>query len=391
MVNGESNPIKRFIKIFRLGLIFLMAITLFSAACASRGTPGGGPLDRIPPEIISTIPQTDSLNVTTNLKQIEIEFSERMQQSSLINNVFISPPLDFEREWSGGRILRLVIKDTLKVNRTYVVVIGSNAMDLRRNSMDNSYQLAFSTGKRIDRGQISGRIFGTGRNNSAHIFAYIVDDSNQTNPIKHQPDYISQSGNENRYQLGYLKNNTYRLYTVMDQNNNRLLDGAYEQVGIPYTDVTVDSAEWSVSSINFWMSQIDTLAPSLISVRPINHTALQVRFSEPPDYARMDSFQFSLRDSITGQSYSILGFAHDEEGKNLVNFFTEPLDSTIRYQLHATYLSDSSGNQNKAVAPIAFYAATKRDTTPFQLINFTPPDSAQGIMPFASIELRYNK
>jgi hypothetical protein len=57
--------------------------------CAARGDPDGGPKDLIPPQILETFPLPDSTGIK-NLSEIELTFSERMDDGSVNQSVFIS-------------------------------------------------------------------------------------------------------------------------------------------------------------------------------------------------------------------------------------------------------------------------------------------------------------
>ena len=59
--------------------------------------PGGGPVDKTPPEVIKTFPTPDSTNVK-QLSVISFEFSESMNEGSIANTIFISPPLKFDAD-----------------------------------------------------------------------------------------------------------------------------------------------------------------------------------------------------------------------------------------------------------------------------------------------------
>ena len=145
---------------------------LIFVKCATKGRPGGGPVDKIPPGIIFTFPAIDSLEVK-NLEEIQIHFSERMDENSVKKVLFISPILDYEIDWSGGDQLTLEISpDSLQQNQTYVITIGSGAQDSRRNKMTTSFQFAFSTGDYLDQGKISGKIFDLKKNDAMNIYAY---------------------------------------------------------------------------------------------------------------------------------------------------------------------------------------------------------------------------
>ena len=60
--------------IIRFSLIVLTC-ALQIISCATRGSPGGGPVDRTPPEIVNTLPASDSVRVSPFLSKIEINFS----------------------------------------------------------------------------------------------------------------------------------------------------------------------------------------------------------------------------------------------------------------------------------------------------------------------------
>ena len=70
-------------------LIILFIFIFINIFCASKGRPGGGPVDRTPPEVISTFPKADSVGIEY-IGEIVINFSERMSESSVENAIFIS-------------------------------------------------------------------------------------------------------------------------------------------------------------------------------------------------------------------------------------------------------------------------------------------------------------
>ena len=318
----------------------IIILTIVLNGCASKGTPGGGPIDKTPPEIFKTFPAPDSINVKS-LNFIEIEFSEIINESSIANNIFISPPLKFDAEWDSDTKLFINFKDSLKVNQTYVVVIGSKVTDLRGNKLSSSFQLAFSTGSKIDKGSISGKIYGIEKNTSYSIFAYELR-LPQKNFNKDLPDYISQTGNNNKYEINYLKNGTYRVFAVDDQNNNLLIDTNLEKVGIPYADVSIDSNKLSFKNLNFNPIKIDTTAPRLSYAKPIHNRQVNLIFTEK---IVLDSLkQVSIIDSISSDLINILATSENIEDDNILEVFTSPMDSGNVYLCSLSYFSDLSGN-----------------------------------------------
>ena len=58
--------------------------------------------------------------------------------------------------------------------------------------MAQAYNITFSTGNKIDKGEVTGKVFNN-KPEGVIIFAYIVGDS-VVNPMVKKPDYISQTG-----------------------------------------------------------------------------------------------------------------------------------------------------------------------------------------------------
>jgi hypothetical protein len=85
--------------------------------------------------------------------------------------------LEYETDWSGGDELTLILQDTLASDRTYVITIGSGATDMQKNRMADSYQFAFSTGNKLNKGEIYGRVFDISEK-------YISITFNFTNPVE---------------------------------------------------------------------------------------------------------------------------------------------------------------------------------------------------------------
>ncbi len=80
-----------------------MVIALFvfmGISCAKQGFPPGGATDETSPELISSIPAANAINVST-FKHLVFEFSEPMDEKSVEENIFIVPiPTSWpEFEW----------------------------------------------------------------------------------------------------------------------------------------------------------------------------------------------------------------------------------------------------------------------------------------------------
>ncbi|MGD9897974.1 MAG: Ig-like domain-containing protein [Calditrichaceae bacterium] len=359
-------------------LLFLPLLIFLFYGCATRGNPSGGPLDRTPPYITVTYPDSNA-TLVSGLKEISIEFSERMSEGTLANSLFISPPLQYDMNWSGSRKLKLILKDTLKSAQTYVVSIGTDAKDERGNKMRLSAQFAFSTGAKIDQAVISGKVHGLSGTESVSIFGYRLSGDSLVIFDKTKPDYISQTGENGSYKLNYLAAGTYRVLAVEDQNNNLLIDSDFEKIGIPYLDVALDSMNLSFKGLDFRLTKNDTINPFITGVRAVYNHHVQIRLSEP--VVTPDLSEITVIDSLSSESLGLLGISQNIESTNILDLFTEPMDSSARYLLTAAAFTDSLGNKTVSDKYFPFVAVARNDTTQFLMVLMTPADSAKSVRP----------
>jgi hypothetical protein len=366
--------------------IFLIFILLI-IQCATRGRPAGGPVDKIPPEVIYTFPSSDSLGIDY-LEEIQIGFSERMDENSVNKSIFISPALDYEIDWSGGDELSLQISpDSLHNNQTYVITIGSEASDSRRNRMNASFQFAFSTGKYLDQGKISGRIYNIKNNEVMNIYAYELTEKDTINPRNQVAQFLTQSGEKGKYRLNYLPLKKYRLFVVEDQNKNLLLDAAYERIGIPTRDVILDSTNLQTTDLNFKLTQIDTTAPFISSARAIYNNTILVRASE--EVKKLSTENILITDTLNFDTLKILSVTGSKESQSQYLLYTTSQDSNAFYKMTVKNVSDTSLNNMIDPSTVYFQGISKQDTTSFALKTILPPDSTKNFSIFNNIMLEF--
>lgn len=364
----------------------ILCLSLFQ--CATQRAPSGGPVDRTPPRVISTAPVADSLHIQTDLERIHLKFSERMSQSTLAGNIYISPPLQFEVDWQNWEEADLILQEPLNPDQTYVISVATGVQDLQRNKLAQSFQFAFSTGAKIDGNQISGRVFGLDKKSTVNIFAWVLSDSSIFDPGIQVPQYISKTGDKGKYKLAYLKNGTYRVLAVDDQNRNLLADIRLEKVGIAWQDIVLNEDRPVLNGLNFRMSRVDTSAPEIQMVRPLYRNLLQVRFSEKV-YSE-DVRGLAVVDSINGDSLQVRSIDFDPEYDNTWLLSTAPMDSNHRYGFSVDSICDSLANCRNTMAPFYFSAIADTDTTTFAVLIHEPADSVRNVSPETHIRLRFS-
>ena len=374
--------------------ILILTIITFILACARQLPPPGGPVDTIPPEVVETLPVPGATEVPTGTK-IELLFSERMNNQSVENAVFISPWPSEEifLKWKGRR-LRIDFEDTLKENRTYVLTIGAKSSDLRNNPMKDSFSMAFSTGDKIDEGLISGAVYSEGQIEGSLICAYSLQDSSNIDPTRVLADYYTQCNQEGTYQLTYVAPGNYRLFAIRDQDRNRKYTRGIDAIGITVSDVTLMPEQMSISGINFQLSVEDTISPKIRSAYAINQTNIVLRFSE--EIAEFDEsepiqyFQIREEDNPENQLALLSCYQNSLEKSNI--FLTTEKQSPIAYKIVVKNLFDNSHNPLDTLDNwIVFNGITDADTINPAIVFKSIEDSTTGITMDAEIRFVFSE
>jgi len=172
----------------------------------------GGPPDTIPPRVVESYPADRTLNFKDN--KISIYFSEWVERGSVMQNIAISPPIEYRLKWNGKK-LDIRFLEVLKPNTTYSFMLGTDYTDTKSNKPDSAFGITFSTGSVIDSGTISGRIIGKDAA-STYIYGYRIDNKNPDtlNYEEAKAEYSTQVGNNGQFTLRALPDGLYRIIAV---------------------------------------------------------------------------------------------------------------------------------------------------------------------------------
>ena len=324
-------------------VLFFFTQLLFLWGCANQLPPGGGEVDKIPPEIISSYPE----NGTTNFKDdfIEFEFSEYVDKRSFKDALFISPTIDEQLEISWtGKSVEITFPKGLKDNFTYVVTIGTDVVDVNnKNRMASSYSFSFSTGDKIDKRTVDGKVYGK-EIEGALIFAYKFSEDT-VNYLAKKPDYISQIGKDGSYKLFGLAESVYRIFAVKDQLRDFIYQADQDLIGIPFKDVPLTGTDSLFTGLNFFLSKIDTVSPRLISSVMTDRYHILVTLTEDCDSSIYKADNFFLFDSTSNSMLNIdYCFKGNTKKDEFVLVQSNEINDSSRYYLFAKKLADISGN-----------------------------------------------
>jgi uncharacterized protein (DUF2141 family) len=380
--------------------IFILLVFLsFVFHCAKEGMPPGGPEDTVPPEVVSVSPQPGSTHVDLG-SRIEITFSERMLAEITEESIFISPlprkPSDFG--WRGKRLI-ITPGEALLPDRTYVISVGTDAQDLRRNRLSQSYTCAFSTGKELDYGNISGQVWaeqavGLSRELGASVWAYVLGgDRTEVDPEKEKPDYVTQTGDQGNYMLKNLSLGTYRLFAVQDLNRDLLWDWEKEAIGVTTGDAVLSEWEISKTDVDFVLDRKDKSPPSLLGCHSLTNSLLRLEFDqELQERTVLDSINYQIISVSTQKPVTILSVFFQEAKTRRVFLLTDGISPQQEYELKVVGVTDIAGNPlDTASNSCLFEASEIADTAGPTLLAVSPEDQETGVSLDAKIKLCFDE
>lgn len=220
-------------KIFpAIPLAVIMIQVMFSHSCANTTTPpSGGPKDTIPPVIVAVKPALSQTMVPVHKPGIEIKFNEYVTVKDP-KSLYLSPPQEKSPKYKlKGKSVVLYFENDLDSNKTYTLDVTNAIADNNEGNMFPGFSLVFSTGETVDSMMITG----------------IVQDCNTLQPLKgatvmlykdqadsaifqKRPDAAARTDQWGFFCLRNIQDTVYRLYAIIDENNNNKYEPETEKV-----------------------------------------------------------------------------------------------------------------------------------------------------------------
>lgn len=370
----------------KLILLILLQI-IFIAGCANQLPPGGGELDKVPPQIVEIYPA----NGTTNFHEdyFEITFSEYVEKRSVQEAIFISPLLSkgLEYDWSG-KSLTVYFKDTLKTNTTYTVTIGAETVDLNnRNKMTEPVTFAFSTGAQIDSGKIDGKVFNDDPS-GVMVYAYRMS-SYTTNPLVQKPDYISQVGKNGKYTLLGLSRGQYQVFAIRDKFRDFKYNKNDDEFGVQSYPLVISDSVQLINNTDYFLEIEDTISPSISNVYMRDRNHFLVEFNEPIDSTKILAANFYLYDSTANKKITPKYFFRgDAKGNQFYLAISDSLTDGNQIYFFGENIFDKSSNKSDSEGN-SITVKNDKDTTAPKIIKIAgtmPEDKVDYDMPVISVK-----
>ena len=327
-------------------IAFLLVIIGFYA-CASTGMPDGGPYDETPPKFVRATPEPNATN--NKRKKIAIEFDEYIKLDKPSEKVIISPPQKEapEVKVSGHRVL-VEFFDTLRENTTYTVDFGDAIVDNNEDNPLGNFAYAFSTGAHIDTMEVSGTVLNAENLEPVKGIQVGLHKNLEDSAFVKLPfDRISRTDSRGHFTIRGVAPGKYRIYALMDGNQNYLFDSKTEAIAFQDSLVIPDMRQ-AVRQDTVW-NELDTLAYDTIydvhytRFLPDNLILRSFKEENPMQYLvkseREQLNRFSLYFSARADTLpTIKGLDFDEKDAFVIE--SNSRNDTIRYWIKDTVMCE---------------------------------------------------
>lgn len=212
-------------------MTFFMVLISLTWQCASQQQPTGGPKDSIPPKILREAPA----NLTKNFKaeKIVIEFDEYIKLANAFKEISVSP--DAEQPISPRvkrKTVEVTIPDSLESNTTYTINFGKAITDYNEGNVLHNYSYVFSTGDIIDSLSVSGNVINAfTKEKEKEVTVMLIPTRQDSIFGKRKANIFTLTDTAGNFQLNNLKEDTYRIYALKEQNNDRIYNSPEELIG----------------------------------------------------------------------------------------------------------------------------------------------------------------
>lgn len=267
---------------FGKSVFFVLFLLLLGSTfrCANIQQPMGGPIDSIPPVILEEHPK--NLSTRFSERKITLTFDEFIKLNNASKEISISPDMDQFPEFKVKRKqLEIVLPDSLAENTTYLINFGRAIADNNEGNPLLDYTYVFSTGDKIDSLSISGKVINAFTNEPEPLVSVILFPISQDSLFgKRKANIFTTTDSSGNFKLNYLRSDKYRIYSLKEQNNDRIYNSPEEQIGFLRDSIHLQA---DTSNITLWTSKEspDKFRVMDRKIEPKGSIALQ--FNKPLD------------------------------------------------------------------------------------------------------------
>ncbi|MDX5419179.1 MAG: Ig-like domain-containing protein [Hymenobacteraceae bacterium] len=230
-------------------------------SCASVSAPEGGPKDLTAPTLVNSNPKDQELKVST--RTITLTFDEEVQPNNLNKELLITPFTSNTYTVKTNRnVMSLEFENALEENTTYTLNFREGIVDITEKNKAQGLRLSFSTGDYIDSSRVSGTVVELLKQTPEKNATIALYPTNDTLSIrKNRPYYQTQTNDAGTFELGNIREGEYRIYALVDKNNNSFYDSEEERIAYLSGPIRITA---DTEPITLETVRIDTKRPILL-------------------------------------------------------------------------------------------------------------------------------
>lgn len=278
-------------------------------------SPSGGEKDITSPALIKSTPKENSTNFKD--KNIELVFDEYINLKDIQNQFIISPSDITAEVKKDGKKIKIELSENPKENTTYILNFGDAISDYTENNITKDFKFIFSTSEKVDSLSISGNVLDAYKLepiSDAVVCLYTTTDSDSL-VYKKKPNYTVRTNKTGEFKFTNLKSNTYKLFVLLEENNNKIFDSQEESIAFIDTNIQLMN---NSQLMNILMFKEEPLKRKLLS-KNISYQKVELIYNKENKIELID-----LHSKIDTVIYS--------EKRDSINiYYTENADSTSIY------------------------------------------------------------
>lgn len=213
----------------------IVCISFLSFSCANMQTPTGGPKDSIAPIILSENPKNFTRNF--NEKEIVLQFDEYIKLTNQFKEFSISPDVDKQPEYKiKKKYLHIILPDSLEENTTYTINFGKGLTDFNEGNPIINYNYVFATGPELDSLTLSGNVKDAYKKtfdpkDDLDVRVLLIPTRQDSIFGKKKANIFTSVDSSGNFEFKNLREDTYRIYALKEQNNDRIYNNPNESIG----------------------------------------------------------------------------------------------------------------------------------------------------------------
>lgn len=273
---------------FRIACLGLVGtiLHLLAGACAQVQELEGGPMDTIPPQLVSSYPVHESTGFQG--KKMQLTFDKAIEVQDIYNRLVVTPRLTkLENKPSytykvRGNTLQLELASPLEAETTYTFNFKDAIKDTREGTAAACPTITFSTGDYVDAMYVTGQVKQLMTDQPARdvlVSLYkVVEEDTLLHILNSVPDYFTKTDEEGYFKLAHIKQGLYRIYAGYSEENKLIIDPSKEPYG--FLKDPIDLSAGAIEDLTVSILQANVMAFELRGKQP-QGPYFEINFSKP--------------------------------------------------------------------------------------------------------------